>query len=148
MTSIQHLSVIHKQDVWETPPDVFCRGVDLAGFKPLVDYAASKENRKCLEFFDESIDALKHEWVKDGFLNWPYSKSYEFLQHAYEQHLKNNINLLGLGYNKSDTKWYHEFAYGKAEIIPIKGRIKFLQNGKPSVNSAPYPSCWFIWRKK
>ena len=35
----------------------------------------------------------------------------------------------------------------KAEIHHIKGRLKFLMDGVKSKNSAPYPSCWIIYRK-
>jgi len=37
---------------------------------------------------------------------------------------------------RTDTKAFHEYIYGKAEIRFIKGRLKFGQ----SKNSAPFPS--------
>lgn len=44
---------------------------------------------------------------------------------------------------RTDTKWFHEYCYGKAEIRFIKGRLKF-GDGK---NSAPFPSMLVIYRK-
>lgn len=37
---------------------------------------------------------------------------------------------------RTDTKAFHEFIYGKAEIRFLKGRLKF----GGSKNSAPFPS--------
>jgi len=83
------------------------------------------------------------------------------------------VNGLILTYSKTDTKWWHEYIEGKAEVHNIKGRIKFLdENGKIKKyckncktsfsgidicprcdgelreNCAPYPSCFIIYRKK
>lgn len=43
---------------------------------------------------------------------------------------------------RTDTKWFHEYIYGKAEIRFIKGRLKFGN----SKNSAPFPSMVAIFR--
>ena len=43
---------------------------------------------------------------------------------------------------RTDTKWFHECIYGKAEIRFIKGRLKFGD----SKNSAPFPSMVVIFR--
>lgn len=43
---------------------------------------------------------------------------------------------------RTDTKAFHEYIYGKAEIRFIKGRLKF-GDGK---NSAPFPSMLVIFR--
>lgn len=46
---------------------------------------------------------------------------------------------------RTDTKWFHEYIYNKAEIRFLKGRLKFGN----SINSAPFPSMIVIfWRKK
>ena len=37
---------------------------------------------------------------------------------------------------RTDTKWFHDFVLGKAEIRFVKGRLKFGD----SKNSAPFPS--------
>lgn len=37
---------------------------------------------------------------------------------------------------RTDTKWFHEYIYNKAEIRFIKGRLKFGN----SKNAAPFPS--------
>lgn len=45
---------------------------------------------------------------------------------------------------RTDTKWFHEYIYGKAEVRFIKGRLKFGD----SKNSAPFPSMVVIYRRK
>ena len=45
---------------------------------------------------------------------------------------------------RTDTKWFHEYIYKKAEIIFIKGRLRFGN----SKNSAPFPSMIVIFRKE
>lgn len=47
---------------------------------------------------------------------------------------------------RTDTKWFHNWIYGKAEIQFIKGRLKF----GTSKTSAPFPSMLVIFpeRKK
>lgn len=43
---------------------------------------------------------------------------------------------------RTDTKWFHEYIYGKAEIRFIRGRLHF-NDGKPS---APFPSMIVVFR--
>lgn len=42
---------------------------------------------------------------------------------------------------RTDTRYFHEYIYGKAEIRFIKGRLKFGGNK----NSAPFPSMVVIF---
>lgn len=43
--------------------------------------------------------------------------------------------------SRTDTQWFHDYVYGKAEIRFVKGRIRF--NGK---DNAPFPSLVAIYR--
>ena len=45
---------------------------------------------------------------------------------------------------RTDTRWLHEYIYGKAEVRFIKGRLKF----GGSKNSAPFPSMVVIFWPK
>ena len=45
---------------------------------------------------------------------------------------------------RTDTKAFHEYIYGKAEIRFIKGRLKF----GGSKNSAPFPSMVIVYQHK
>ena len=44
--------------------------------------------------------------------------------------------------SRTDTKWFHEYVLGKAEIRFVKGRLKFGD----SKESAPFPSMVVIYR--
>lgn len=45
---------------------------------------------------------------------------------------------------RTDTRWFHEYIYNKAEIRFIKGRLKFGN----SKNSAPFPSMVIIFQRE
>lgn len=44
---------------------------------------------------------------------------------------------------RTDTTYFHDYIYGKAEIRFIKGRLKFGN----SKNPAPFPSMVVIFKK-
>lgn len=44
---------------------------------------------------------------------------------------------------RTDTKWFHDYILGKAEIRFIRGRLKF----GGSKNSAPFPSMVVVFRQ-
>ena len=45
---------------------------------------------------------------------------------------------------RTDTRWFHDWVYGKAELRFVKGRLKF----GGSKNSAPFPSMVAIYRRR
>lgn len=146
--AIQHLQSITTNDEFGTPWQVYQRGVKLAGFTPYLDVCTNLFNKKCDSFYTISDDALTKQWTKDFYMNAPYSKVKQFLKYAWEQHHTHHVNALILVYAKTDTRWWHEYVQGKAEVHFIQGRIKFNDYyGKPTPHPAPYPSCWVIYRK-
>ena len=44
---------------------------------------------------------------------------------------------------RTDTKWFHDYIYEYADIIFIKGRLKF--EGGEKLAPAPFPSMIVIW---
>ena len=44
---------------------------------------------------------------------------------------------------RTDTKWFHEYIYGKAKVRFIKGRLKF----GGCKNAAPFPSMVCVFRE-
>ncbi|NIN03688.1 MAG: adenine methyltransferase [Hydrotalea flava] len=143
--AVQHLSQINIQDDYETPTPLYnwaCRHFKV---KPVIDVCGSKKHHKTPTYFVK--DALKEQWNKPFWCNPPYSKVNEFIKYAYEQHLKHNVNGLILVYAKVDTRWFHKYVQGKAEIYFIKGRVKFWINGKETKHPSPYPSMIICYRK-
>ena len=45
---------------------------------------------------------------------------------------------------RTDTKWFHDYVYKKAEIRFLKGRLRF--NNAPE--NAPFPSMIVVFRKE
>ena len=44
---------------------------------------------------------------------------------------------------RTDTRWFHDYIYWKADIRFVKGRIKFGD----SKNSAPFPSMIVVFNR-
>lgn len=148
MKSVQHLSIISVRDEYGTPKTLFLLACFDYTINPKLDVCATNINKKCERYFTKEIDALKQDWDQDFFMNPPYSQVSEFMRYAYKQHKKHNVNALILTYAKTDTKFWHNYVEGIAEVHFIKGRIKFLDEfGNLTKNTAPYPSVWIIFRK-
>ena len=147
--TVNHLKNIRVQDYYGTPKEVFERGVEIAGFTPKVELCADKNNHVMDNYIDENSNCLQMKSILfDFFMNPPYSRVAEFMELAYRLHKESNVNALILIYAKTDTKWWHEYVEGKAEVHFIKGRIKFNdKDGKPTKMSAPYGSCYIIYKK-
>jgi site-specific DNA-methyltransferase (adenine-specific) len=138
---------LSKDNIWETPPDVFEFGCNLYNFKPEIDVCATAQDKKCELFIGE--DSLNKEWNRDFWMNPPYSNVKDWIKKAYFSHIKYNVSGLALLFAKTDTKVWHEcILHGQAEVYFIQGRIKFFKNGVVSKNPAPYPSAFVFWRAK
>lgn len=63
------------------------------------------------------------------------------MEKAYKESLKPDTIVVVLVHARTDTRWFHDWVYHKAEIRFIKGRLKF-DSGK---NNAPFPSMLAIY---
>lgn len=66
-----------------------------------------------------------------------------WVEKAYNEAQKEGTLVVMLLPARTDTKWFHNFIYQKAEIRFIKGRLKF----GGCKNSAPFPSMVVIFKK-
>lgn len=122
---------------WATPQDFFDKLNEEFHFD--LDPCATDENHKCDTYFTQEQDGLKQDW--DGytvFCNPPYGRVDTGLwvkKCAKEaSHCKAVVMLIPA---RTDTKWFHQYIYGKAkEIRFVKGRLKF----GGSKDAAPFPS--------
>lgn len=129
-------------DMWETPQDLF-RALD-AEFHFDIDVCAVKENAKCKKFFSPEQDGLSQEWRGVCWCNPPYGRKIgKWVRKAYLTAKTGNTTVVALLPSRTDTKWFHEYIYGKAEIRFLRGRLKFGR----AQNSAPFPSMVVIWRR-
>ena len=129
-------------EVWATPQDFFDKLNDEFGFD--LDPCALPENAKCPVFFTPEEDGLKQDWSGEiVFCNPPYGRNIiQWCKKCYEESRKPNTTVVMLVHARTDTKWFHEWVYGKSEIRFVRGRLKFGD----SKNSAPFPSMVVIYR--
>ena len=132
-----------KTDLWETPQSFFD---DLdREFNFALDVCATPENAKCQNFFTLKEDGLKQNWGGYGTIwcNPPYGREIgQWVQKAYET-ARTGETVVMLLPARTDTKWFHDYIKGKAEIRFVRGRLKF-GNAK---HNAPFPSMIVIYRR-
>ena len=130
---------------WCTPQDLFN---DLnKEFNFVLDAAATNETAKCKKYYTPEVDGLKQSWDVGGavFCNPPYGKEIKkWVEKAYNES-KKGITIVLLIPARTDTTYFHDYIFGKANIRFLKGRIKFTDEyGTPS-NPAPFPSALVIY---
>lgn len=77
------------------------------------------------------------------FCNPPYGKEIaDWVQYSYEQSKKPNTTVVMLIPARTDTRYFHDYIYGKAEIRFIRGRLKFGD----ATSAAPFPSMVVVYR--
>ena len=75
------------------------------------------------------------------FCNPPYSEIGKWVEKCYREGCKDNTLVVLLIPSRTDTKYFHNFIYQRAEIRFVKGRLRF--NGS---DNAPFPSMVVIFR--
>ncbi len=126
-----------KTDNWRTPTDLYDE----------LDKEFDFDFDPCP--LNSTFDGLKIDWRKRCFVNPPYSKVKEFLIKAHEEIKKGNTEVaVFLTFANTDTKFFHNYIYGKAEIRFIEGRLKFMDEEGNTKNSAMRPSMIAILREE
>lgn len=109
-----------KTDMWATPQNFFDKLNEEFGFT--TDVCAIPENAKCKRFFSPDVDGLKQEWTGVVWCNPPYGKEIgKWVKKAHDS-ICTTVALLPA---RTDTRWFHDYILGKAEIRFIRGRLKF-----------------------
>lgn len=133
-----------KSNEWTTPQYLFDELNEEFNFT--LDPCATDENAKCSKYFTIEDDGLSKDWSNDVvFMNPPYGRGIKkWIKKAYEESL-NGATVVCLIPARTDTTYWHDFIFDKADDIKfLKGRLKF-GNGK---NSAPFPSAIVIYECK
>lgn len=127
-------------DLWETPQNLFDILNDEFHFD--IDVCALPENAKCDRFYTPEQDGLSQPWKGNCWCNPPYGREVEqWVRRAFLASVSGSTVVMLLP-ARTDTKWFHEYIYNKAEVRFLKGRLKFGN----SKNSAPFPSMIVIFR--
>ena len=131
-----------KSDNWATPQRLFDELNREFAFT--LDPCASVENAKCDFFYTKEDNGLLQNWGGHNvFCNPPYGKEIgKWVAKCAEESNKFNTCCVMLIPARTDTKWFHQYIWGKAEVRFLKGRLKF-GNAK---NAAPFPSMIVIFK--
>lgn len=130
-------------DDWATPQAVY----DMLNeeFQFNLDPCASPENAKCDLYYTKEQDGMIQDWSGHRvFCNPPYGRELpKWVKKAYESYL-GGATVVMLIPARTDTSYFHDYIYHKAEIRFIRGRLKF-GNAR---NSAPFPSMIVVYKQK
>ena len=128
-------------DLWATPQQFFDE-LD-AEFHFTLDPCALPENAKCRKFFTPDVDGLKQDWQGHTvFCNPPYGRAIAaWVKKCYEESLKPDTKVVMLIPARTDTSYFHDYIYHKAELRFIRGRLKFGN----AEQGAPFPSMVVVY---
>ena len=133
-----------RSEEWPTPSSFFDTLNQEFGFT--LDPCATPENAKCRHYFTSRENGLDQDWGSHiVFCNPPYGKTMVQWGRKCFVASTQGATVVLLAHARTDTRWFHDWVYGKAcEIRFVKGRLKF-GNAK---TSAPFPSLVAIYNQK
>lgn len=133
-----------KED-WETPQGFFDELNKEFNFN--LDPCADEANAKCERYFTKEENGLLKDWGGCRvFCNPPYGRKTTgiWIQKCYEEAQKSETIVVALIPARTDTKFFHDYVYHKAEIRFIKGRLRF----GGSKCGAPFPSMVVVFKQE
>lgn len=140
---------------WETPQELFNK-LDKEFYFNL-DPCATPENTKCHNYFTKDQDGLKQDWeiYSTVFVNPPYGRSMKHWVKKCHDEWEKGCTVVMLIPVNTDTAYFHDYIYGKAELRFIRGRLCFKgRNSKGEIiqhengQRATFPSMLVIFRKR
>lgn len=133
---------------WCTPQAFFDKLNEEFSF--VLDAAETDKTAKCTQYFTPETDGLSSPWNVAGavFCNPPYGREIgKWVRKAYEEaQLGTTIVLLIPA--RTDTTYFHDYIYGKAEIRFVRGRLKFTDDDGNAADPAPFPSMVVVYNGK
>jgi len=73
-----------------------------------------------------AFDALTDKWPDHWFCNPPYGREIGvWVEQAFKEHYFDSANGVMLLPARTDTRWFHKWVYGTADLIFIQGRLHF-----------------------
>jgi phage N-6-adenine-methyltransferase len=120
---------------WPTPRSFFAKLNRRYRFT--LDPCATSENATCSTFFTKEDNGLAQDWgTHRVFCNPPYGRAIgAWVRKCFEASQRGALVVL-LVPARTDTRWFHDFVQGKAEIRFIEGRLTF----GTATCAAPFPS--------
>ena len=117
-----------KRKDWETPKELFDE-LDRE-FHFTLDPASTDENALCKKHFTPREDGLQQSWHGETvYCNPPYGRELPLWIEKAAKEAQKGATVVMLIPARTDTKAFHDFIYGKAEIRFIRGRLRFGMGG-------------------
>lgn len=117
-------------------------------FNFALDAAATKASTKCNAYYTPETDGLKSPWNLAGgavFCNPPYGREIgKWICKAYEE-AQNGTTIVLLIPARTDTSYFHDYIYRKAEIRFLRGRLRFEDEDGTAYPPAPFPSMVVVY---
>ena len=113
-----------------------------------MDAAATEKSAKRKNFYTPETDGLTAPWNIGGgsvFCNPPYGRALgAWVRKAYEEAQAGTTVVLLIP-ARTDTAYFHDYIYGKAEIRFLRGRLHFEDEDGNRFPPAPFPSMVVIY---
>ena len=103
-----------KTDAWETPQEFF--DILNAEFHFTLDACALPENSKCAQYYTPEQDGLSQSWTGTVWCNPPYGREISRWVEKAAKSAAQGAMVVMLLPARTDTRWFHRYIYGKAEI--------------------------------
>jgi phage N-6-adenine-methyltransferase len=110
-----------KSDKWATPSEVY---------DPLNTEFNFNYDPCPIEWKEGDQDGLTADWGTSTFCNPPYSKVALWIAKAHSEWKKGKTVVMLIN-AITDTKAFHKYIYGQAELRFLKGRISFIDPTNP-----------------
>lgn len=123
---------------WCTPVDFFNKLNKKFHF--VLDPAATDKTAKCPLYYTPETDGLFKSWDRGGavFCNPPYGREIgKWVKKAYEEAQVMSYPIVLLIPARTDTAYFHDYIYGKAEIHFVRGRLRFTDDEGVAGGCAP-----------
>ena len=111
-----------KSDKWQTPASVY---------DPLNAEFGFNYDPCPITWEVGDADGLTTEWGTSTFCNPPYSDVAKWIKKAHDEWRKGKTVVMLIN-AITDTKAFHEYIYGNAELRFVKGRISFIDPSNPT----------------
>lgn len=136
---------------WYTPRWLFAE-LDRE-FHFTLDPCAIPESALCARFYTPDDDGLIQPWAPGVcFVNPPWTHAAKWVAKAADE-ARLGATVVLLVPSRTETDWWHDLVWGKAEVRWIRGKLSFkdgyasLRAGRPRGDS-PWPCCLVIFRPK
>jgi transcriptional regulator with XRE-family HTH domain len=130
---------------WETPAELSVSLSEAVGGFDLDPCAGSNNSRlarvKARVLLTVNDDGLNAKWFGTVFCNPPYGRSLPRWISKCATEAERGIAIVGLVPCRPDTRWWHDYIAGSADIWMLKGRLRFGDGAAPS----PFPSTVVLW---